>query len=240
MLGKFCKYIIFLLLCAFSASSCQMFHPLNTDIPLLEQKGDLHVDAGFSFTPLMDGQGLSGTVSYAPLDHLALQCAGSFSADHVTPDNEEGDSPSEPFWKSAGYHFQFAAGTFHPVGRGILEAYLGFARGNVFHGHGYSEFQHTNLYYGQLNYGWNHLCKDRIDVGLGFKVGALKPHWTPEITSGDNTAVFFEPQAVFRVGGPHLKFSFILSAVSVSGMPNDESLDGIPLLSIEMGIHYKF
>lgn len=217
-------------------TSCVMYHPHNVDIPLLEQKGDLHIDGSVNMTfPLLDGTGANATVSWAPLNMLGVMASGSIS----DPQN---------------YHVQAAAGTFYGWGKSVLECYFGAGTG-----HSYYMFSNKNkrvggqynLFFSQIDFGWNHLADDVIDVGVGFKAGLLNPNWIKETfdantelwsTEQTHTDAHFliEPQLVFRAGGEHLKFSINLAYSFIDGWPTENDNFNYVRFSAGIGIHYKF
>ncbi len=229
-----------LLLGVLCLSSCQMFHPYHVDIPLLEKRGDLHLDAGVSLTPLLDGYGLSGTASYAVTDWLGCQAAGSYS-------------------ERRGSHIQAALGTFATLGPGVAECYAGYAMGNVYHGHPYTTLREMQLLFFQINYGLNHLCNERLEVGLGLKGGMLFPDCQhresyheinpamAELYPNANRRSFTQwhlhlnPQLVVRVGGPALKFSLNVAYVYNFWWSNAPRtyMQHVPF-NIGLGVHYKF
>ncbi len=229
-----------LLIVALCFSSCKIFHPYNADIPLLEKKGDLHLDAGVSVTPFFDGYGLSGTASYAVSNWLGCQAAGSYS-------------------ERRGSHIQAALGTFKTFGYGVAECYIGYAMGNVFHGHPYFTLKDIQLVFCQINYGFNHLLNDKIEVGFGMRGGLLYPDCQrlesyPELNPDlieyyvnfndrpfTKPHLHLNPQLVFRVGGEHLKFSVNVAYVynfEWSNAPGKYK-DHVSF-NIGFGMHYKF
>jgi len=62
------KLIINGFLISLMMSSCIVYHPMTTDIPLISEKNDLRVDAGISIVP-----SANATVSYGLTDKIAIQ-----------------------------------------------------------------------------------------------------------------------------------------------------------------------
>ncbi|MBP5516719.1 MAG: hypothetical protein J6X86_07210 [Bacteroidales bacterium] len=232
--------LIIIVLLSMVPVSCVMYHPHNVDIPLLEEKGDLHIDASANMTfPLLDGTGLNGTVSWAPFNMVGLQAAGSIS------DNKN-------------YQVQAAAGTFHPFGKSVLECYLGAAAGhsNYDNKSNNNTVSHRvggpyNILFGQINFGWNHLADDLIDVGVGFKAGILNPDWKRETLNNTTNEwdldlthtdphFLVEPLLMFRIGGEHLKFNINIAYSWLNGWPTENNYINYTRLSVALGMHYKF
>ncbi|MBP5548683.1 MAG: hypothetical protein J6X58_07335 [Bacteroidales bacterium] len=225
-----------MLFCVFGCVSCVMYHPHNVDIPLLEQKGDLRIDGSLNMTfPLLDGTGANATVSWAPLNMLGLQASGSIS----DPEN---------------YQVQAAVGTFKGWGKSVLEFYVGAAKG-----HSYYEFSNKqanvggpyNMFFGQINFGWNHLANDIVDVGVGFKSGMMNPNWSKE-TYDESTGTWsiaathtdphllIEPLLMLRMGGEHLKFCINVAYSVFADWPTDDNNFNYTRLSVGAGLNYKF
>ncbi len=87
------KKIIFGFLIALMMTSCIVYHPQTIDIPLIDKKSDLRIDAGISLVP-----SAHGTVSYGLTDKIAVQTFGSIGSDDR-------------------YYFQGAVGYFKDLGK---------------------------------------------------------------------------------------------------------------------------
>ncbi len=127
------KLWIFSLLTSFMLSSCSLYYPMMTDIPLISKKRDTRVDMGFALIP-----SVNATVSYGLTDKIAIQGFGSLGL-------------------SQRYYVQSAIGMYKNKGNNkILELYGGFGYG---HGKAYIDanpgtlFGNYQLYFGQANYG---------------------------------------------------------------------------------------
>lgn len=220
-------------------SSCVVYHPHNTDIPLLREQGDLHLDGSLSMSaPLLAAPAINATVSYAPVNMLGLQAAASFT--------EVGT-----------YHVQTAAGAFFPHGLSVLECYVGYAYGAFKHdtvnnllNETYRTEGHYNLIFSQINFGWTGLDDDCIDVGMGLKFGLLTPTFdkyqladdgteTPVIRH-DTPSFLIQPQLMFRFGWPKFKFSFNVAYAALSDWPTEDNYFNYDRFSAGFGVHYKF
>lgn len=220
-------------------SSCVVYHPHNTDIPLLREQGDLHLDGSLSMSaPLLAAPAINATVSYAPINMLGLQAAASFT--------EVGT-----------YHVQTAAGAFFPHGLSVLECYVGYAYGAFKHdtvsnllNETYRTEGHYNLIFSQINFGWTGLDDDCTDVGMGLKFGLLTPTFdkyqladdgteTPVIRH-DTPSFLIQPQLMFRFGWPKFKFSFNVAYAALSDWPTEDNYFNYDRFSAGFGVHYKF
>jgi len=68
--------LIFQLAVGFIVTSCVVYHPQTTDIPLINKKNDLRIDAGISLIP-----SAHATISYGLTRSIAVQSFGSFGSD---------------------------------------------------------------------------------------------------------------------------------------------------------------
>ena len=230
------KKLFILLLTIPSFVSCVMYHPHNVDIPLLEQKGDLRIDGSVNMTfPLLDGTGANATVSWSPVNRLGVLASGSLT----DPKN---------------YQVQASAGTYFGWGKSVLECYIGAGTG-----HSYYEFSNKNAHVGgqysllisQINFGWNHLAEDVIDVGVGFKAGVLTPNWIKEsydestetwstVLTHTDPHFLMEPQLMFRAGGEHLKFCINIAYAFFADWPTEDDNINYTRLSVGAGVNFKF
>lgn len=224
-------------LLALLAQSCVMYHPVNTDIPLLEGQGDLHIDGSVSMTfPLMAHASGNATVSYAPLPLLGTQVSGNFTE----PDN---------------YFFKGALGLYTPFKHSVLEAWFGA-------GHGYAasgsyvglDNQHRavggpyDLFFTQVDYGWNRIGGGTVDLAIGVRCGVLKPNYVareydeennPRIIDSFDSEVFtLEPLAMIRFGGERLKININIASAIIADWPTENNRFNYERFSIGLGINY--
>lgn len=227
------------LLLTLSFSSCVIYHPHNIDIPLLHEKGELAVDASVSLSaPLLGAPALNGTLSYAPLNHMGVQVAGSFS-----------DINS--------FYAQAAAGGFIPMGNAVLEGYVGYGYGTSVHNtpqkmddtH-YRVDGHYGLLFGQLNLGWVNLANGIFDIGFGLKGGILSPDFDKKRVLEDGETEFMEsyighnyllqPQIMVRTGWKQIKFSFNMGYAYLTDWPEENNYFNYEHISIGLGVHFDF
>lgn len=91
-------------------SDCIVYLPHSIDIPLIEEKGDLRIDAGVSLLPTAEA-----TFSFGLTDRIAGQGYGSLGSDNR-------------------YYIQAGAGNFRPLGKlSVKDTYGGLAMATVMH-----------------------------------------------------------------------------------------------------------
>ena len=229
--------LIVAVLAALGFGSCVVYHPHNTDIPLLSEPGDLHIDGSMSAS-LFAAPAINTTVAYAPINMLGLQAAASFSG----IDN---------------YYVQAAAGTYFPFNPSVLECYFGYAYGVSAHdsvtnliGNTYRTEGHYNIVFSQINFGWTGLVEECVDLGFGLKCGLMTPTFSKyEIADDgseslaeqhDTPSFLLQPQLVFRFGWPKFKFSLNVAYAALSDWPTDDNYFNYDRLSFGFGVHYKF
>lgn len=251
MKRKYCNLLLMIGFLSLFNVSCVMYHPHNVDIPLLQQGRDLRIDGSVNMTfPFLDGTGANATVSYAPINHLALQASGSIT-------------------DKKNLYGHFAVGTFQPFGKSVLEFYLGAAAGHSSYSQNRNSSDNTqsgtkestlnqkyyvegdyNIFFSQLNFGWNNLGDDLCDVGFGLRSGILKPAWQHVNVSDDGVEsvveefttpnFLLEPQLMFRIGGEHLKISFNFAYSFLSDWPTENNYFNYTRFSAGIGLNYKF
>lgn len=227
-------------LTALIPASCIMYHPHNIDLPLLQEQGDLRVEASAATTlPTLAGTSANLSAAYGLLPHVGVTAYSS-----LTERNN--------------LYGQLGVGTFWPLGTyTVLEAYVGY-------GGGYSHHQNKrnngmyrvvegpySLMFSQVDFGWAGLADETIDVGVGIKSGLLNSHWSNTLYDTTDVATaepemlerpFFmlEPQAMFRVGSPLVKFSLNLAYAFIFDWPSDNDFFNYERLSISAGINLNF
>lgn len=226
-----------IVLATFAFSSCVVYHPQNVDIPLLNEKGDCHIDASFSMSaPLLAAPAINATVSYAPLNHIGAQVAANFT--------EVGT-----------YQLQGAVGTFFPNGKSVLECYFGV-------GHGAAEddtvsdlYEETyrvggdyNMVFSQINFGWVGLGDGFFDIGVGLKGGLLFSNFNKTQYNADGTQTIVEslnaqhfllqPQLMLRFGFNNFKFSINVAYAALSDWPTENNYFNYDRFSAGLGMHF--
>lgn len=225
-------------------SSCVMYHPQTADIPLIEKKGDLRVEASAWASALLtpDAVGGSATVSYGVTDWMAGQLHGSIQ-------------------DVKNYNLQAAVGSYTPFENKVLEAYIGINYGKSYRDIGSTRkkfdreeaFGSAYTYFAQVNFGWNHLANSHIDVGFGLKLGAFAPNYsyvgfgpeTPEkgelISDMTQTQTLVEPRVFLRAGAQNVKVQLGVGycVFSGSGFSDNPYLQYDPI-SVSLGLSYSF
>ena len=213
------------------ATSCIMYQPQAVDIPLINHQNDIRIDGAVSAGYLL----------------------GIFPAINVTSSygfNNWGTAQLHANWDlSRGYYLQAGAGAYMPYKNFVLEGYLGYGYGYKYYSKSDTSspkkefFGNYQIPYAQRNMGWVDLANGKIDLGVGLKTGCYIPDITDRWTSKEQKLIndpmlLFEPQAFFRVGGQHLKFTL---RVSMSFFPED---DGTGFLyapfGASLGVNYRF
>lgn len=235
---RFSHLALTLLLTAL-ATSCVIYHPHNVDIPLLHEKGEMELNASLSLSaPLLGAPAANVSFSYAPLNYVGLQTAVSFS-----------DINS--------FYAQAAGGGFLPLGKTVIEGYAGYGYGTSVHNINSNLKDetvrvdgHYNLAFGQVNLGWVNLVDSTLDVGLGFKGGRLYTDFEKiqllengETSLMDNlNSIHFlaQPQLMFRVGWPHIKFSLNIAYAFLTNWPESNNYFNYDRFSVGVGMHFDF
>lgn len=215
-----------------SMTSC-VYYPQAVDIPLISEKNDLRLDAGVS-----TDVSAHCTVSYGLSDKIALQGFGRYGADEK-------------------YYYQGAIGLYKKYLNDLIsEGYAGF-------GYGISDLQTTKHDAGELEgtfklyfLQWNIGRKDRrfahVDYGLGLKGGLLSTSFTDEGWWNEDyyetdipykfidQSLVFEPHAVFRIGGSHLKFNVKLGSCMLYKLTHQKYKMPFSFWNIGIGFNYHF
>jgi len=234
-------YLTLIVLAAALPSSCVMYRPHNVDIPLLQQPGEMQVDATVSMSgPLLLVPGVNLSYAYAPANYLGLQAAASVT-------------------DFQNYHLQGALGSYQPYNRFVLEEYLGMAYGRSYHSNtvsGNSGNRRTvegpyRMFFSQINAGGVGLFGDEFDAGVGLRTGILRSDFSNTVTDTLGAVVgeverldrpFFvlEPQAMIRFGWEHFLFSFNFAYTYIVDWPTDNSFFNYERFSLGLGVHFKF
>ena len=223
-------FLIFGFLILLLLSSCIVYHPMTTDMPLISEKTDLRVDAGISIIP-----SAHATVSYGLTDKIAIQGFGSIGSDDR-------------------YYFQAATGFYKNKGNSqVLELYGGFGYG---YGNAYKDANPGNLlgdyqlYYGQLNYGKIANELSNFEIGIGIKTGYLHSNltdknyynWISETGSYKtyhDESLLIEPVGFIRIGGEKLKFSVKLGGTMIHKFTNPDRSLPYSYINLGLGLNYR-
>jgi len=221
---KFLAPLIFSLL----LNSCGIYLPQSSDIPLINKKNDLRIDAGVSSA----GTAGTATVSYGISSNVAIQGHGTMGT------NDR-------------YFFHGALGYYKNLkNRNVVEIYGGFGNG-----YGYSSNHDTQTdlsgnyqtYFTQFNYGKLGGKASIWDIGISIKPGLLHTNLVEEtlLTDGSGSlfsvpltgnSFFIEPSFFTRVGGEHLKLSIKLGGLYIRNLEGHN----LPYFPINLGAGLNF
>jgi len=225
------KIAFMLFLIILFITGCSLYNPQTVDIPLINKRNDLRIDAGIS--SMISAH---TTISYGLTKKIAVQTFGSIGSDHT-------------------YYFQGAVGYFKTFGNNkVMEIYTGM-------GHGYSYcyndanpgslYGNYNLYFTQVNYGKIDGHFAHMDYGLSLKVGYMHSSLTdqnyygnysdsgPFITYNDENLAM-EPSAFLRLGGERLKFSLQLGSCGIYKFTNKDNHLPYSYINLGLGLNYRF
>lgn len=194
------KHFIFFILILVFGSSCTVYIPQTADIPLIEKKNDLRVDAGASTAEFIAG---TASVSYGLTKNIAIQVYGTT------------DFRDRYFFHGAmGYYKKFSNNY-------VFELYGGIGNGKGYsHNHDGGRYTYGNYmeYFAQINYGKSGGKNSIWDYGFGLKTGYL--HSKINVVYDENWYAdgnppqdyfylsddfLFEPAIFTRVGDESLK-----------------------------------
>lgn len=211
-------------------TGCCVYHPQPTDIPLINKKNDLRIDAGISVIP-----SVHATVSYGLTKKIAIQAFGSIEAEDKA-------------------YFHLAPGVFKDLGNNkVMELYGGFGYG---YGDAYKDSNPGHLlgnyqvYFVQYNFG-KYDCKPaHMDYGFGIKTGYFRSVLTDknyyDNYSGDGPfetynekSILIEPMAVIRLGGEKVKFSLKAGACWILKITNPNRYIPTHTVNIGLGINFS-
>ena len=220
--------IVIVVLVSSMLLSC-MVHPQMTDIPLINKKKDLRVDAGISAPPAA-----FATISYGLTDKIAIQAFGSIGSDNR-------------------YYFQAAGGIYQKrQNHFLMEVYSGFGygQGEAFI-LGMDERLRGNyqIYFGQINYGKVATERSNIEYGFGLKAGYLHSNlidynfWEKNETDlfqeYNDENIVLEPSSFVRFGGNRLKITLKCSANYIYKFTHKDKHLPYNMFSLGLGINYR-
>lgn len=210
-------------------TSCGFYIPQSADVPLINHKNDIRIDAGANrlFTAGM------ATVSYGLTDKVAVQAYGSLGSNNR-------------------YFYHGALGWYKNLeNRNVMEVYVGAGNGygyNSNHDTGTDKSGNYQVYFSQFNYGKLGGESGIWDLGFGLKAGIFHSNILteydpvmsgnqPSLTNIDNN-LLIEPNFFVRIGDDHVKFSVKMSSVYISGHNNSASLPYFPL-NLGVGLNIR-
>lgn len=228
------KLLALLLPFAILFTGC-IIYPHATDIPLIQEKNDLRIDAGVSSAATANA-----TVSCGLTEKIALQGFGNYGAGHIY------------FQGAVGYYKKSGINTvwewYTGLGRGYADAYNdahpGYLVGNY------------NLGFTQFNLGKVNSRFAHADYGLSFKTGFLRTHLTDEnyfdiYHSGEDPQnyqfpnlkgnnLLFQPTAFVRIGGEKLKFNLKVGTLWLYQFSHRDKRLPVSQLNVGVGLNYSF
>ncbi|MBR4506346.1 MAG: hypothetical protein IKP21_06195 [Bacteroidales bacterium] len=194
---------------ALMATSCSIYHPQAVDIPLINHKGDLRIDANASASVwliLPDAVNLNATASYGINDWLSGQLHLNYGGEN--------------------WYLQAAPGVYFPLGgKAVFETYVGAGYGGASYTNNSSDTVASSYSYNgkyllpfvQFNIGWRNLGP--VDLAFGLKTGTFMPDFeyhkyksdgtenTDEFVHYNTPNFLLEPQLQFGVGVDKVKFT---------------------------------
>lgn len=238
MTKKILIFLSFTALVVFLPSSCVMYHPHNVDIPLLQEPGEMQLDATVAMSAPLLIPTANISYSYAPFKYVGMEAAANLTD-----------------WKN--YHLQGAVGSYQPYNHFVLEEYLGLAYGYSHHENGTLENNHRTvegpyrMFFSQINAGGVNLFGDNFDAGVGIRTGIVRPDWCNSVIDSTGAAVgevekldrplfVLEPQAMVRFGWEHFMFSFNFAFVFFADWPTENNFFNYDRFSMGLGFHFKF
>lgn len=210
------KRVIVLLAVLPLFAACSIYHPQAVDMPLINHKGDVRIDANMSMSAWLvpDAMNINVTGSTGLTDWLAAQVHANYGGDNA--------------------YVQAAPGVYFPVGDNfVAEGYVGFGYGGIWrNGSGSSDrkkeenastsrYAYSGNYmlpFGQVNVGWHDLGAVHFGVAFGVKVGGYMPDFNySEFDANDQevvgrgehytkTNLLVEPQLQLGIGGEHVRW----------------------------------
>lgn len=215
-------------------SSC-VIYPHAVDVPLIEEKNDLRIDAGVSSAATT-----GVTFSYGLTEKLAIQGHGSYGVDNKR-------------------YLQGALGHYKKLPNNkIWEWYTGFGAG---YGDAYKDANPGNLYgnyyqgFTQFNFGKVNARFANMDYGVSLKTGYLysrltdhnyydvyytgedrNNHHLPEV---NDQSLLFQPAFFAQFGGKKLKFNIKLSSMWIYKFTNEDKKLPVANFNLGLGLSYS-
>jgi hypothetical protein len=219
-------------------SSCAVYHPQTTDIPLIDHKGEMRIDVGASVIP-----SVHSTISYGLSNKIVVQAFGSIGAEDR-------------------YYFQLSPGLYKCLNnRKVIELYSGFGYGhantiknplsNLPEAVRQSLYGNYQLYFIQFNWGKNTTETRKLDWGLGIKSGFFHSSladrnyysiYSSEIgpfTTYKENSILLEPAFCFRIGNEKAKFTYKFALTKIFKLENPDNFIPAPILNMSLGINFK-
>jgi len=220
-------------------SSCIVYHPHTTSLPLMHEKEEMQVEVSVSTSaPLLLAPAVNASFAYAPTGFLGVQAAMSFT----DPNSVYG---------------QLQVGTYKCFNRAVVELYLGYGNGSSYGGKNKTVNDQTYYVDGfyqvpftQINFGWRDLGKGALDIGFGVKGGVMLPNLNKIEVLTDGTEVIaeshtdghalIEPQMMVRFGFQRLKFTVNVAYAYLSGWPKENNYFNYERFGLGLGVNWGF
>jgi len=220
------KYYKILIIIAFTLpfSSC-IYYPKLVDIPLINKKKDLRIDA--SVSPLFSA---NSTISYGLTDKIAIQTYGSIEND-------------------LGHYYQGAVGYYKVFKKNtVFELYGGIGNGYrvAIRDAGGSIKGDFQSYFSQINIGKVNCAYAHADYGFGLKTGILHSNLlatdyydiNQPTSRSINNQLQVEPELFARFGGNRLKFNVKIGGCWFSKFTNTDKF--LPYYQWNLGLGLNF
>ncbi|MDR2148192.1 MAG: hypothetical protein LBE91_17235 [Tannerella sp.] len=209
-------------------TGCAAYYPQTVDVPLIQGKGDMRIDAGIFLLPKIDNtededdesglvmlSGVHGTFTAGLTDHFAVQTYLSTDMFRV--------------------YIQGALGLYNRFeNNAVIEMYSGFGYGSgawVSEDSGDTTPNHYSLVFTQLNWGRSNLGKRHIDYGLGLKGGYIFAN-----SSASTDGWLVEPTVFFRFGSNKVKFNTKINYMWTNTLVENKNLY-FPV-SVSFGVNF--
>jgi hypothetical protein len=208
-------------------ASCKVYTPQPAPVPLMSAKHELQLNGGITIPP-----GISGSVAYSPFNHVAIQVHGSM-----------GPLGSDYFQGMLGYYrkntqnlnMECYGGIAHGYGKAMKASNSPTLEGNY------------SIYFSQLNFGQNRMGNNRMDYGIGLKVGLFNIKVTDngyfenndlDQVNYNSQYYFLEPMAFIRLGKGRLRTCVQINGASLISAATKQRL--IPYHSIALGVYLNY
>ena len=230
------KHSIIVLSLSLFLTGCAVYHPQTTDIPLIDHKGDLRIDAGASLIP-----SVHSTFSYGLTKRIALQAFGSIGIENR-------------------HYLQVSPGFYKCLdNKKVIELYSGFGWGyantiknplaNMPEAIKQSLYGKYQVYFVQFNWGEKGNQSGGMDWGFGIKTGLFHSNLTDENYYEINSetrlypflkenSILLEPVLFFRTGRKNVKFSYKFGLTRVFKLTNQKNYIPAPFINIGLGLNF--
>ena len=183
-------------------TGCASYYPQVVDIPLIKEKGDTRINAGFFIVPSPYDDDINvgghGTFSRGITDFLSVQTYASFDG-------------------LFRFHLQGALGVFKGFeNNAVIELYAGYGygTGSLF---GIIAMDNYQITFAQFNIGKINQNNSKIDYGLGLKGGYVYndyKYYNENYTYLNIESKYgwmAEPSVFIRVGGNRVKYNLTVN-----------------------------